>query len=298
MKILTQNKFSGHKDSIFSLGYEKGSDRFYSGAGDGYIVEWSLNGTTDGKLICRVNRPIYCFHINMREGYLFAGTASGNLHVINLKNQTEIRNIEAHQQGLYDMKLVGEQLITAGGDGKVKIWSLKDFSLLQSLNCSDKSARVIALKPDGSGFNVGYSDCMIREFIWGEPTFVLEEFKAHENSVFALAYNSLQQTLLSGGRDAILKEWHHTSLLKELPAHNYHINDIQTSPNGSLIATVSIDKTLKIWDAQTLKLLKVVDRFKQDAHVNSVNKVIWLSNNELITCGDDKLIFHWKIEEF
>jgi len=47
-----------------------------------------------------------------------------------------------------------------------------------------------------------------------------------------------------------------------------------------------------------LKLLKVVDRFKQDAHSNSVNKVKWLCNDELITCGDDKYIFHWKIEEF
>lgn len=296
MKILTQNKFTGHKDSIFSLGFESGSNKFYSGAGDGYIVEWNLDGSTDGKLICRVNRPVYCFHINQSEGYLLAGTASGNLHVIDLNSSAEIRNIEAHQLGVYDMKLVGEHLVTAGGDGTVKIWKLKDFSLLQSLNYSEKSARVISLKPDGSGFTVGYSDCMIREFIWGEPTFVLEEFKAHDNSVFALAYNTRNHTLLSGGRDAILKEWNHTNLINELPAHNYHINDIQMSPNGNLFATVSMDKTLKIWDSKSFKLLKVVDRFKQEAHLNSVNKVKWISNEDLITCGDDKLIFHWRIQ--
>jgi WD40 repeat protein len=86
-------------------------------------------------------------------------------------------------------------------------------------------------------------------------------------------------------------------LLRDIPAHNYHINDIKFNPSASLFATVSMDKTLKIWDSETLKLLKVVDRFKQDAHTNSVNKIIWLNENELITCGDDKLIFQWEIIE-
>jgi WD40 repeat protein len=297
MKVLTKNKFTGHKDAIFSLGIDMGEDVFYSGAGDGYIVEWKLDGSGDGRLLCRVNRPVYCFCILKEMGLLLAGNASGNLHVIDLKKSSEIKNIEAHNLGLYDMKVSGNRLITAGGDGLVKIWNLDNLELLQNLNYSDKSARVIALKDNGSGFTIGYSDCFIREFIWAEPAFLLEEFKAHENSVFALAYNKTRGTLLSGGRDAMLKQWNQANLLRDIPAHNYHINDIKFNPSASLFATVSMDKTLKIWDSETLKLLKVVDRFKQDAHTNSVNKIIWLNENELITCGDDKLIFQWEIIE-
>jgi WD40 repeat protein len=297
MKVLTKNKFTGHKDAIFSLGIDMGEDVFYSGAGDGYIVEWKLDGSGDGRLLCRVNRPIYCFSILKDKGLLLAGTASGNLHIIDLKKASEVKNIEAHTLGLYDMKISGDKLITAGGDGLVKIWNLENFDLLQNLNYSDKSARVISLKENGSGFTIGYSDCFIREFIWAEPALLLEEFKAHENSVFALAYNKTNGNLLSGGRDAMLKEWNQTNQLQVIAAHNYHINDIKFNPTANLFATVSMDKTLKIWDAKTLNLLKVIDRFKQDAHTNSVNKIIWLNDKELITCGDDKLIFQWEIIE-
>jgi WD40 repeat protein len=298
MKVVTKNKFIGHKDAIFSLGFEAESEIFYSGAGDGFIVEWKLDGSGDGKLICKLPRPVYTFKILRELSILLAGTASGNLHVIDLKSSKEIKNIEAHTLGLYSIETSGDKLITAGGDGLIRIWSLLDFSLLQTLSYSNKSARTIALKPDGTGFSVGYSDCMIREFVWGNPAFFLESFLAHENSVFSILYHPITSNIISGGRDAMLKIWNHSTLLKEIPAHNYHINDIKMNPSCNLIATVSMDKSVKIWDSTSYQLLKVIDRFKQDCHSNSVNKVIWVNDKELITCGDDKLLFQFEVEDF
>ena len=64
-----------------------------------------------------------------------------------------------------------------------------------------------------------------------------------------------------------------------------------------MFATVSMDKTLKIWDAITFDLLKVVDKARNEAHVTSINKLIWLNNSELLTGSDDKQIMHWLVED-
>jgi hypothetical protein len=57
-----------------------------------------------------------------------------------------------------------------------------------------------------------------------------------------------------------------------------------------------MDKSIKVWDAHDLTLLKVIDQTKMKAHKHSVNKVCWLSDKTFLTCGDDRMIFLWEIE--
>jgi WD40 repeat protein len=290
--------FSGHKGSIFSLCEGIYSDTFFSGADDGYIVEWNVKTKTDGHLLVQVNRPVYSILLQTQKHLLLCGTAGGNLHVIDLKDKKEIRNIEAHQLGLFDIKETTDWLITVGGDGCIRIWEKDSLDLITTIKASDKSARCIALHPLLPLFAVGYSDCFIRIYNIGDFREVYG-YKAHNNSVFALCYSPDGKWLYSGGRDVMLKNWNVEESYSgnlNIPAHTLHINDIKFSPDGSLFATVSMDKTVKIWDATTNQLCKVIDYARNDGHRNSVNKVVWLSNKQLITCSDDRTIMIWELE--
>lgn len=298
IKISKIAHFSGHKDAIFALGYGLTQDLFYSGGADGYIVEWDLINKGDGKLLVRVPNPVYTFCLHKEAQLLFCGTASGNLHVIDLKQRKEIRNIEAHTLGIFDIKIIGNLLITAGGDGKVKLWNLPLLSLVKELAFSEKSARVLAIHPEGTQMAAGYSDFHIRIFNTADFSSI-QTIPAHHNSVFALSYSPDGDALLSGGRDVMLRNWdmnNNCALTQDIPAHNLHINAIAFNPSGELFATVSMDKTLKIWQAQTFELLKVADKIKSDGHLSSVNKVLWISNTQLLTCSDDRSIILWELE--
>jgi WD40 repeat protein len=83
-------------------------------------------------------------------------------------------------------------------------------------------------------------------------------------------------------------------LISEQPAHLFTVNHIVFSPNGQLFATASRDKTLKIWDAQTFQLLKVVDTMRHGGHINSVNRLLWLPDC-LVSCSDDKTVMLWRV---
>jgi WD40 repeat protein len=57
-----------------------------------------------------------------------------------------------------------------------------------------------------------------------------------------------------------------------------------------------MDKTIKVWETESMTLLKVIDRSRHAGHTNSVNKVLWTNyENLLISCGDDKNIIVWDL---
>ena len=80
-------------------------------------------------------------------------------------------------------------------------------------------------------------------------------------------------------------------------AHMYTINSIEFNNTGSHFITGSMDKTIKLWDAHQLKLLKVIDKERFEGHLSSVNKLVWSNyKNRVISCSDDRTISLWDIK--
>jgi len=145
---------------------------------------------------------------------------------------------------------------------------------------------------------VGFSDHCIRVFSLDDYQ-LKHEFKAHDNSVFALNYSPDEKFLMSGARDARLKAWSVRSnyiQTEEIVAHMYAINHLAFSPNGQYFATASMDKSIKVWDTATLQLLKVIDKGRHAGHGTSVNKLLWTPfNNQLVSASDDHSISVWDL---
>lgn len=299
MTTITAHKtftFTGHRDCIYAMGEGLRPGTFITGGADGWVVEWDWQNPGDGRLLVQANTPLYSFLLLKENQILLCGTRAGNLHVVDMAEGKETRNMEAHSAGVFDMLQLDEnRLVTAGGEGVVKIWD-RGLTLLNEINASAKSARVLALHPTKPEMAVGYSDHRIRVFDTG--TFdLLTEIQGHTNSVFALAYSPDGKYLLSGGRDAVLKIWDANSYqpVQTISAHWYHINSIRYSPSGRWFATASMDKTVKIWDAENFELLKVLDKLKNDGHTTSVNKILWADDYRLISCSDDRTAVLWEI---
>jgi len=289
--------FSGHRAAVYCLEKSIGKNCFYSSGADGLVVEWDIENKSDGNLLVNIKNPVYTLLCDAIAKKLFCGTSAGNLYVIDLNENKEIRNIEAHGLGVFDIKFIGDYLVSSWGDGTVNVFDRKDLSLIKKLNASDKSARVIAVHPSENEFAIGFSDWNVGVF--DATTFALKQtLKGHTNSVFALSYSTNGNFLISSGRDAMIKVWdvkNGYQLLLEIPAHTLQIKCIAYQPSGNLFATSSMDKTIKIWDADNFELLKVIDLARNGSHTNCINKILWMNEYDFVSCSDDKQVMVWNI---
>ncbi|MEO9477446.1 MAG: WD40 repeat domain-containing protein [Cyclobacteriaceae bacterium] len=287
---------TGHKDSLYTL-ERLDSQRFLSAGGDGMVVLWDVQNPDVGQMIVKVPASVYALEFNPEKNLLIVGQNFSGIHLIDVESKKELKSLKLTSEAIFDIQSNSEAIFvgTAGGELIQVDW---DFNIVNRVKYSDKSVRAIAKSPSGGFLAVGYSDERIR-IIDARDLTVLDEFVAHEKSVFSVQFHPEMPLLMSAGRDARIKFWdidRKYELIEEIVAHMYTINHLAFSPDSQHFVSCSMDKSIKVWDAKTFKLLKVIDKARHAGHGTSVNKLLWLNHKEtLVSCSDDRTISLWDI---
>ncbi len=288
---------TGHEAAVFALcpGFSHG--KVLSGGGEGWIVEWDLEHPELGRLIARVETQVFSMAALPAHQMLVAGNMHGGVHWIDLDHQEATKNIAHHQKGTFAVLPVGEEVFTIGGEGRITRWAAPEGRTIESMHLSNQSLRSLAFSAGRNELAVGASDNSI--YLLDAATLEIKHRieAAHASSVFSVQYAPGDTYLLSGGRDAHLNAWSlngEPQKIHSQPAHWYTINAIQFHPDGSSFATASRDKTIKIWDASDLQLLKVLETVRDQGHIRSVNALCWSPHRELlVSAGDDRSLIVW-----
>jgi WD40 repeat protein len=290
---------SGHRGAVYAMCRAAKSDVFYSSGGDGWIVAWPASGQiSDGSLIAQTDSGVFCLALQPDENYLVAGDMNGHIYWINLEEKNITARVAWHTRSVFALEFTPYGLLSAAGDGILCLWDPVSRLPLMSVQLSAQGLRCLAFDPESERVYVGASDNAV--YVWNVAAWRLEHTisRAHENSVFSLLITTAGR-LLSGGRDAQLCAWDTSSMqnIKRLPAHWFTINNIISMEGTPYLATASRDKSIRIWQRETLEPVLTLDAMK-GGHVNSVNSLLWIPDrNTLISCGDDRLIRLWSVSE-
>ncbi len=290
-------QLTGHNASIFALSHSDTDRYFLSGAGEGWVVRWDLENPEMGKLVAKVETQIFSLCYLSTQNKVVVGNMNGGVHWVDLDEPDNTINIAHHKKGVYAILEIGDYVYTAGGQGLLTRWDKHKMQSLESLQVSHQSLRALAYCPQRNELAVGASDHAI--YILDLETLSVKEslLKAHDNSVFALRYSPDGELLFSGGRDAHLKVWDTQAAylcLSSQPAHLFTINEIAIDPEGRYLATASRDKNIKIWNARTFELVKVLESYRDNGHLNSVNTLLWSNyHGRLVSGSDDRSLIVW-----
>ncbi len=292
--------FTGHDGAIYTLERGDHYDFFFSGGSDGILSRWEKHNAQQPEGYSKMNSPIYSIRLMEERSLLLSGTGLGEFYAVDVVTKKLIYAGRLHESGIFDIQysLYNQKLYTGSAAGEIAMWNLETFGLLKKSQITVGKVRSISISNDEKEIALACGDGTIR--ILDAST--LEEKKniaAHEKSCNCVCYHPNGRFLISGGRDAHLRIWNSDdySMYMEIPAHNYAIYSIAFSPDKKHFATASRDKTAKVWDANDFTFLSRIDNEKSAAHSHSVNKVLWLENDELLTAGDDRKIFSFKVQQ-
>ena len=290
---------TGHRDCIYTLRASQERNLFFSGAGDGMVVEWDLKNPDNGQLIAKVPNSVYALAYDFEEGILIVGHNYNGLHFIDVATRKEIGLVSLTKSAIFDIQWFQDQIYVGTGDGELIVVDKFKRKAISIIKISGESVRSIAINQEVKHMAVGCSDNKIR-IIDLNTHKVLQDIDSHSKSVFTVSYSPDNQYLFSGSRDAHLKIWsvkNNYQLQESIVAHMYAINHMDFSPDRKHFVTCSMDKSIKVWDAEQFKLLKVIDKSRHAGHGASVNKLLWSNyDNQLISCSDDRTISIWDLK--
>jgi WD repeat-containing protein 61 len=283
---------AGHRDAVYALAGRAGSDRIFSSGADGLVVAWNTaDPAQDGELLARVENSVYALRELPGRNLLLLGQNFQGVQALDLQDKSLAYATALPPVAIFDLVYSEsrQRLYCALADGTLAVLRGSDFRLENLLRISDKSLRCLA----------GSSDWQVRVLDL-DSLQVKTTLTDATNSVFTVAYSPDEQYLLAAGRDAHLRRYAAAdsyALNNEVVAHMYAINHVAFSPDSRFLATCSLDKSIKLWDASSFALLRVLDRARAAGHGTSVNKLVWPgSQQRLVSCSDDRSLAVWQVE--
>ncbi len=295
----------GHQHPIYTLIAAPEPGRFFSAGGDKSVVEWDINDPSTGTLIAQLPYTIYSLCVlpeNLARGrqgnQLIVGTSEGGIHIIDLSTKKEIKYFQLPGEGVFNIQYSEVHHIIAASTAKGNLLLIHpgDLSILSTIHLSEEKIRSIAFNPVRPYMYTACSDTNVY-VIDIEKKEKVFSFVAHSWACNAICYDAVNNHLITCSKDAHIRIWdikNHFEMIKNIPAHNYAIYQIAYNPSIKIYATASRDKTLKLWDDE-LEILVRINKEDFEGHTNSVNTILWLDDQYLVSGGDDRKLMVWEI---
>ena len=284
-----------HAAGVYHVQYDHGF--VYSSAADRFITRWDPHLGTQDKFAIRFDESVFRFLVH--NDVLLAGTASGDLHFFDLNERSEIKHFTNHRSAIFSMVLdeEGDHVFVGDAEGILSVWRWSTCEFRAELPMDCGKIRRISVDPHGDLFAVCAQDGSLRIF---DTSFFNEihSLKAHAGGTTAALFHPNQKDLIfTGGKDAFLRLWNYKTgqLISSVPAHNFVIYDLIELNNGKTLISSSRDKTIKIFDLDSMSFLQRLD-LKEGGHRHSVNCLLKMSENTFASASDDKRMIVWEGE--
>ncbi|AUT00698.1 hypothetical protein CLI64_09970 [Nostoc sp. CENA543] len=284
------NSWIAHNGWVNSITFSPDSKIIASGGEDKLLKLWR---TDNGQLIQTLpghTASITCVQFSPDGKYLVTGSRDQTIKLWNEQGKL-IQTFIGHnnQVNHVDFSLNSQLIVSASADKTIKLWRL-DGKLIKTISGHGEQVQDVKFSPDGKYIASASRDKTIR--LWQ----IKPEMTSALNNVQDLQFSPDGKIFVSAGWDGKVTIWQreqivNASQLTTFLAHRDIIQNLIISQNGKLLATASADKTVKIWDIPTQKLLLTLK-----GHQDRVTSIIFSPDNQTIVSGSaDKTVKIWQL---
>ncbi|KAL8931143.1 MAG: hypothetical protein Q9208_000247 [Pyrenodesmia sp. 3 TL-2023] len=216
---------AGHKEDIYDVDFITNSSLLLSGSGDRTVRLWDIQ--TGAEKLKRTLSDGVTSVAHSPDGKFFAACCLDRTATIWDLAGTGLKRLsgtEGHTDSIYGIAFSpdGQSIVTASLDKTLKLWDLK-----------------------------GQLERVIEHFLTSDCSFsgAVRTLTGHKDFVLNAVFTKDGSWVISNSKDRGIQFWNPTTgdAALRINAHKNSVVQIDTSPTGNLFATVSGDKSLKIW---------------------------------------------------
>ena len=220
---------------------------------------------------------------------LAIGYLNGEFYLINPLNRNTLFEYHFTSDSVFTLYSFNTSELYIGlGSGRLAILDFLrlDWIFIEYV-CTDK-IRAIAYDTNAHCCYIGAKDGELIAFDVNAYC-VNDRWHAHDGGVNSLCFSSTH-LLISGGKDGHIRVWNGQECIHSIPAHRGVVYGLQEIHKR--IVSCSRDKSIKVWEMETLKPLQ-----KITFHRQSVNQLVQQNAHSFVTASDDHRIAHWEYAE-
>ena len=320
----------GHRDAVLSLVYSADGGELLSGSYDNTARIWDVATGAELRLLRGHEWWVCSAAFSPDESRIVTACQDGSVMIWDdreRKTDRRLRNLApaltflGHTGPVYAAAFSpdGNQIASAGYDGRILLWKpvadVKGAAVKSTFDAAleGHTAPIDALQfsADGELLVTASHDNTVR--LWDVKNGKLHEtLRGHSGRVRAVAmlpYPSatkgpspsppVKSRLISGGHDGHVKIWDLQGYREELVlgadivhAHDDSVLGVSFSPDGHKILSASRDRTARLWDRGSGKLL---GEFQQGHHYLATTAVFFPDGARFLTAAVDNTARIWDV---
>ena len=257
-------KFEGHAKHITSMSLSHDGQLIVSTAGDNTVKIWDA---FSGEIIqdIKVASPDQaCFNSNDTRVIVSASYGKVIIYDVYSGEQTQLISVAGKNSFIEALIFSPTDKYVLTGEldnsvsGEIKIWDTQNGELIQTLKGHTSAVDALVFSNDGKYLISGSKDKTLR--IWEFN--VSDRQKQTKRRLFFTPPTVVSKAVFTSGGDIIASYWDNTLKLWDsgltyckikLEGHTSHVTSFSMSSDEELLASVSSDKTIRVWNIITGK---------------------------------------------
>ncbi|MBD2186628.1 WD40 domain-containing protein [Pseudanabaena mucicola] len=261
---------AGHNACVWSVDFHPNGQLLASAAEDNTIKLWNLETGECVQTLQGHQYWVKAIAFSPDGKTLASGSFDSTVKIWNWQTGECLKTLLGHNSVVTSLEFSpqGDRLVTGSYDQSVKIWDVATGKCLDTMHKHTNRVWSVAFHPQANLVVSGGDDHGIK--IWElQRGKCIKTLQGNSNAIYAIAYDHQQNLLASGHEDQTLKLWNvdinapqslETDLqpFQILRGHCDRILSVAFSPNGQILASGSADRTVKLWNPHTGKLIKTL----------------------------------------